>query len=278
MPNEFDAFYRELRHTIQSEISVAYPIIGVIVETTPNKEYCNVETDNGIIANIPAHGIPVVGDSAIIHFINGNYEQPVCDCARRMPPPEEALTELYTSQCFNYLNNGDFHNDSKGYTLNEKYEIPIFEGDSVTGNNKSGILQENDHVTIDCDISECDSDYFKFQCCFQGNSNLMVGVEDAETNELIPPLPLTLNKDVSLWTNNNGRFGWVFNKEAYIRDDIEKIRINLMNYRTEKTKKINVGEEIMDEPTSIIIDGLLVYDENGDTSYYNSVQDELDTH
>ena len=273
MYDEFDSFYRELRHTIQSEINVSYPLIGVIVETTQNKEYCSVETDNGIIANIPAHGLPVVGDSAIIHFINGNYEQPVCDCARRLPADDTTLEELYTSQCFNYLNNGDFEKDSEGYILNQDYPIPIYEGDSVTGNNKSGILKENEHVYIECDISQCTTDYFKFQCSFQGNSDLMVGVEDAETNEIIPPLPLTLEKEVSLWTNPNGRFGWAFNKEAYTRNDTEKIRVNLMNTKTQKTRQIQIGGVPTDEPTTLLIDGLLVYDENGDTSYYNSVKD-----
>lgn len=277
MTDEFNSFYRELKRTIQHEINVCYPIIGVIVETTPNKEYCSVETDEGIISNIPAHGLPVVGDSAVIHFVNGNYQQPVCDCARRLPPDEQTLTEMYKSRCFNYLNNGDFHNNSKGYKLDNNDPITIYEGTDFTGIQKAGILKLGEEVTIQCDISQCDTDYFKFQCVFQGNSMLAVGVKDADTDEIIPPLPLTLEKQISIWENPNGRFGWSFNKEAYTKNDTETINISLANIHPEKLKQIQVDGTYEQEPTTLLIDALLVYDENGDTDYYNSVQDLIDS-
>mgnify|MGYP007069901010 CR=1 FL=1 len=275
MSNDFDNFYRELRRMIHAEQKESNPLIGVIVETSSNKEYCSVETDNGIISNIPAHGLPVVGDSAIIHFINGNYEQPVCDCARRIPVETSDLEELYTSKCFNWLDNGDFNNGSKGYIYNNAYELPLYQGDSTSETNDyAGMLNLNDEVYIDCDISKCETEYFKFQCCYQGNSALVIGCEDKDTGELIPPLPLNLNQDISIWSSDNGRFGWTFNKEAYVKGDTNEIRIHLKNiYPKEKIPKMQINGSLVEIPTSMLIDSLLVYEENSDINYYNSVQD-----
>lgn len=274
MVDQFNNFYRGLQRTIQKELKVAYPQIGVIVDVSPNREFCSVETDNGVITNIPAHGMPVLGDSAVIHFVNGNYEQPVCDCARRMPTPTSELEEMYQSQCFNYHDNGDFHNGSKGYVLNDTSVPEIFEeDDNPSQSGKICLLHLNDELSFEVDISKCETDYFKFQCCYQGNGYLVVACQDADTDEIIKPLPLALDKEFSIWENSRGRFGWSFNKEAYTRGDTSKIRISLKNINEEKIPQMYVEGRYVDIPTTMSIDALLVYDENGDTNFYNSVND-----
>lgn len=277
MVDQFNKFYKGLQRTIQRELKVAYPQIGVIVDVSPNREFCSVETENGVINNIPAHGMPVIGDSAVIHFVNGNYEQPLCDCARRMPTPTSELEEMYTSQCLNYHNNGDFSKGTEGYVLNDDSTPELFEDtDNPSESGQVCLLNLNDELSFEVDISSCETEYFKFQCCYQGNSYLAVGCQNAETNETIKPLPLSLEKEYSIWESPYGRFGWAFNKEAYTKGDTEKIKISLKNINKEKIPQMYVAGNYVDVPTTLSIDALLVYDENGDTQYYNSVKDLLE--
>ncbi len=274
MADQFNKFYQGLQRTIQRELKVAYPQIGVIVDISPNREFCSVETDNGVINNIPAHGMPVIGDSAIIHFINGNYEQPVCDCARRIPTPISELEDMYTSQCFNYHNNGDFHKGTDGYILNNSSTPKLFdEEDNPSLSGKVCLLDLNDELSFEVDISSCKTQYFKFQCCYQGNSYLQVICKDADTDKIIKPLPLSLNKEYSVWESVFGRFGWSFNKEAYTKGNVDKIKIILKNVNDDKLPQMYVEGKLVDVPTTLTLDSLLVYDENGDTQYYNSVND-----
>ena len=277
MADEFDNFYKGLKRIIQRELKVAYPIMGIITQISSNREYCDVQTDDGVISNVPAHGIPIIGDSVIVHFINGNYEQPVAECARREPTPTSELKEMYTSRCFNYHDNGDFEYDSEGYLLDNdnSKKMEIFStDDDITGNGKVGLLEVNSEISFEVDISKCETEYFKFQCNYMGNGYLAVFCEDADTNEIKKTVPENTAKEVSIW-ESLGRFSWTFNKETYARGNSKKIRITLANTNLGNSSKVTVNGETVDEPSTLALDGLLVYDENGDVQYYNSVNDYL---
>lgn len=272
MTSEYDKFQKELKRIIHAEQKVAYPIIGVIVDISPNRQYCSVETDDGVIPNIPAHGMPVLGDSAIIHFINGNYEQPVADCARRLPTPTEEIEDMYQSQCFNYHQNGDFHNDKEGYE--GTFTIWENEDDDITGNDKCAKLEKGETMTFIVDISECESTVFKFQAQFRGTGYLLVHCEDAETGETIKTLPVNVAKEYSLWKSDYGRFGWAFNKEAYLRGNTKKVKFTIGNFYTEETlEKMLFNDELIEKPPTMLVDAILVWDENADNDYYPHPKD-----
>ena len=227
MANEFDKFHKEMRKMIQSEMRVTYPIIGVIVDVSPNREYCNVETDDGVITNIPAHGMPVIGDSAIIHFINGNYEQPVVDCARRLPASDSEILDMYQSQCFNYHDNGDFSFKKEGY----EGDFTLWEGESddATENGVCCKLEEGQHISFTVDVSNCKIDVFKFQAMYRGISYLIIKAEDEETGEIIQTLPVNIAKDNAVWASEYGRYNWVYNKEAYLLENHKKVKFTITN-------------------------------------------------
>ncbi|MBO7210089.1 MAG: hypothetical protein J6V44_03630 [Methanobrevibacter sp.] len=270
MADEFDKFHKELRKMIQSETRVAYPIIGVVVNVSPTREYCDVETDDGVISNIPAHGMPVVGDSAIIHFINGNYEQPVVDCARRLPTPESEIMDMYQSQCFNFHNNGDFSFQKEGY----EGDFTLWDGinDDVTGNDTCCKLEEGQHISFTVDLSECKKDVFKFQAMYRGISYLVIKVEDVDTGETIKNLPVNIGEEFAVWGSKYGRYNWVYNKEAYLLEDHEKVKFTITNMDDEEHERIINGVRTkVKEP--MLIDAILVYEENSDTGYYYSPND-----
>lgn len=275
MSDEFDKFHKELKRMIQSEIKVAYPIIGVIVEISNDRQYCSVETDDGVINNIPAHGMPRVGDSAIIHFINGNYEQPVADCARRETSADYELEEMYSTMCSNYHKNGDFTDDLKGYTYDKNNPPKIVEDeDDTTGNNKYCMLDLNQYISFTCDISDCSKDVFKVQFQYRGRSLLEVKCEDADTNKVIKTLPVNTAKDSAIWGSESGRFTWVFNKEAYLKNDTNKIKVTITNvYDETQIPQMTFDDEKVDIPMFMSIDSILVYEENGDTEFSYNVND-----
>lgn len=277
MTSEYEKFQKELKSIINAETRVAYPIIGVIVDISSNRQFCSVETDDGVINNIPAHGMPVLGDSAIIHFINGNYEQPVADCARRLPTPASEIEEMYSEQCFNYHQNGDFENGKKGYTGT----FELLEGDEdddATGNGKCCILKKGKTISFTVDISSCESEVFKFQALYCGTGHLMIYCEDADTGKTIQTMPVNIAKEYSEWYNDCGRWVWTYNKEAYLRGNTKKVKFTIGNvYDETTTKNILINDEKVEQSDTMFIDAILVYDENADTNYYPHSKDVLAT-
>lgn len=264
----------------------AYPWIGIIINTTSSK-YCDIQVEGkGIIKDVPCHGIPVIGDSAIIHFIEGKYEMPVADCARRLPPTNTVLESYYQEECYNYLLNGDFSNDLNNYTISNQNDVYLITGESYTlTSEKTCILStKNSYIEKTVDIRDITSNEFKFQCCYTGDGELKIEVYDDETNEIIQTLPYNLRANYKIWTNKYGRNAWSFNKEVYpvVENGIthEKIRIRITNNSSNEEIFIedneNSNQLINRESTSaMMIDALLVYDENGDTNYYQHVNDIL---
>ena len=297
MTNEFDIFKNNIKDITRQEFNTNFPLCGKIIGNTPNYEYCDVEveTHSGkyTFTNVPAHGFPVPGTSGIIHFHNGNIEQPVCDCAYRLNPSTEVLKEYYTSECFNWHNNGDFSYDKDGYNDDSTFEL-IKESYTLGGDQCAILRKYGDTLSFDCDMSQCTTEYFKFQCYYKGAGQLKIECHDKDTGEIIKNLPYTLSFDYKIWTSPFGRYGWAYNKEVYpyLSQDHstthENITITITNDSTE-TEELTFNNETFDEngyitgeeqeprtvkaPISMLVDGLLVYSESAAMDFYPSSTD-----
>lgn len=264
---------------------IAYPWIGVIINTTSSK-YCDIQVEGkGILKDVPCHGIPEIGDSVIIHFIEGKYEMPVADCPHRLPPSNTALQSYYQEDCFNYLVNGDFHEGLTGYTISNIDDVSVITGESYTMSENTCVLNTNgSYIETIVDIRDITSGEFKFQCVYTGCGKLKIECRDVDTNQIIQTLPYNLRSNYKIWTNPYARNNWSFNKEVYpvMEDGIkhEKIKIRITNITESENVYIedtdNQGEMICrDSPCAMMVDALLVFEENGDTNYYQNVKDIL---
>lgn len=267
----FDELTNQLTTFIQGTNTTAYPLIGVITNATTDYQYCDVQTDQGTLSNIPAHGLPIIGDTAIIHFINGKYEMPVADCARRLPAPESDVTTYTTSECYNYLDNGDFHNTQP---TNMTGNYTITNTDSYTMSENSCLLENvGDYIEVTVDISKCTNDYFKFQAMYQGNGSLSIECIDADTLETIKNLPYTCSYDYKIWTSPS-RYGWRYNKEVYPRIEDNTTHKNIIIRVTNNTEEETIQiEDTTRSFNAMLVSAMLVYDENSDKEYYSSTND-----
>lgn len=265
---------RELGTFIENQQNHNYPLIGVITYATSNYQYCDIRTDTGTFKDVPAHGLPVVGDSAIIHFINGNSNMPVADCARRLPASTETVNGVYSSECFNYLDNGDFHLASID-SMTGNFELILGESYTLSSEYSCILREQDDYIEVTVDISNCSTDYFKFQCVYMGNGSLKVECFDTDTGSIIQNLPYTCSYDYKIWTNPYGRNAYSYNKEVYPRqeDDITHNHITIRITNNTTPQQTRIGDTIQEVPHAMLLDALLVYDENGDKEYYNSVND-----
>lgn len=294
MTNEYDIFQKNIRSIVSQDFNTAHSLIGTIVNYTSDMKYCDVEVrmKGGVhtFANVPAHGYPVKGSSGVIHFHDGHLQQPFCDCEYRMNPPDKILKECVTSNCFNWVNNGDFTFGTEGFTGENGTEGIVLHEDCFTDSGKGCVLEkEGSYIEFNVDLSECKTRYFKFQCYYRGLNYLKIECFDtSDNNRVIQNLPETMSHDYKLWSSPYGRFKWAYNKETYpfINEDLtlnNKIKIRITN-----TKNPNNNSEltITEEDGSIStrqfntmqVDGLLVFSENGDTSYYKSQEDMLKLH
>lgn len=263
---------------------IAYPWMGVIINTTSSK-YCDIQVEGkGVLKDVPCHGIPEKGDSVIIHFIEGKYEMPVADCPHRLPPSSTVLESYYQEECFNYLINGDFHDGLKGYSVSNAEEVSLVTGESytITSENTCVLNTLHSYIETTVDIRDITSDEFKFQCVYTGLGELKVECRDADTNKIIQTLPYNLRSNYKIWTNPYGRNNWSFNKEVYpvVEEGVkhEKIKIRLTNSSSSEEIFIedpdNLDEMVSRQrPYAMMVDALLVFEENGDTNYYPSVND-----
>lgn len=288
-------FTDQITRVVQSEqqSSTVYPLIGII-RYVHSMYYADIEiTGTGTMTYVPCHGYPVLGDSAIIHFIGGNSEMPVADCARRLAVGDQQLTEFLQDECYNYLDNGDFSNDLTGYVVTDA----SITGESYTLSDKACILGSTDNSDSSgselftlVDVSGCDGDYFKFQCRYKGLGSLQVEVYDAGSStslsgavgeyqsgklDVIRNVPTTASYDYKIWTSNS-RDAWYYNKEAYSTCDetgehYSYILLHISNVSESETLLIEDVE--VTRTTPMIVSALLVYDENGDKEYYNSAND-----
>lgn len=284
MTNEFQTFKRTIQSISRQEFNATHCLVGKIVDYTPNMQFCNVEVEaNGgkhTFINIPAHGYPVRGSTGIIHFHNGNVDQPVCDCAYRLNPPEETLKEYALDSSWNYVDNGNFIFDLEGYTIGPSTEDAILVDESFTRDGKSCTLQKyGSYIEFTADLTKCTSKYFKFQCNYRGLGVLKVECYNAETSKIIQNAPEDVGKDYRLWNSDRGRFQWVYNKEVYLKTNKDgttnnKVRFKITNYSQDTLTRVIDGEEV-ESPISMNIDGLLVFDENGGTKFYNSENDSM---
>lgn len=263
---------------------IAYPWMGVIINTTSSK-YCDIQVDGkGILKDVPCHGIPEIGDSVIIHFIEGKYEMPVADCPHKLPPSNTVLQSYYQEECFNYLRNGDFHDELNGYSTSQGDTIELMTGESytITSENTCVLKTKGSYIETVVDLRDINSNEFKFQCVYTGCGELKVECRDDDTDQIIQTLPYNLRSNYKIWTNPYARNNWSFNKEVYpvTEEEIkhEKIRIKLTNNSDYEEIFIedpdNTGEMISRQsPYAMMVDALLVFEENGDTNYYPNVND-----
>lgn len=253
----------------------APPDIGYITNTRGHRRYADIKLSNntqGTLTNILCWGIPEIGDTAIIIYLQGHYEQAIALCPRQQPATTEALEDYHTLYSLNYLHNGDTHNTDDP-TLTGEYTIITTETATQTSTN-SILLQRGQSITKTVDISECQSDNWKFQCYYRGTGTLGIHVEDTDTQKTIQTLPWSMRYNTTTWKTHGNRFAWVWNKETYPRKEQDgtthkHIAITITN---------NTTDEDTDEFTQavMLVDGLLVYDENNDKKYYYSKQDHLD--
>lgn len=277
MSNEiYDKFTKSLSNFIQTNQELNPPIIiGYITSVSGNRKFADVQitagSATGVLSSVPCKGFPVVGDTVTVLFIGNNYEQAICDCPRSLPIPEEDLREYYSGQCYNYLDNGNFANKSKRFTG----DFEIYEGESFTEDNEySCLLSECDkNLIFTVDISNCTSDYFKFQMNYKGLGQLNIVCKDTDTNKLIPTLPVNMSHTSKTWIGTN-RWLWNYNKEVYPRKSEETIHKHIQFTITNTSKKVtdtSINNE--NRYVAMLLDCLLVYDENGDEKYYNSLKD-----
>lgn len=286
MGDEFETFKRTIQCINSEQFSPAYSLVGKIVGYTPNMQYCDVEVDmrggRHTFSKIPAHGYPVVGSTGIIHFHNGNLEQPVCDCAYRLNPPEETLREEVTDSCWNWLDNGNFMFKWEGYTKGPTSDSVELIEDGYTSDFPSCVLKEyGSYIEKEVDVSRCNTKYFKFQFVYRGNGILQVECFNADTGDAIITQPEDIGHEYKLWTSPFGRFKWSYNKEVYkhVNDDgtkNDKIKVRITNVSSTEDR-INDGETVNTQ-IPMNVDALLVFSENGGTKFYNSETDMLKFH
>lgn len=300
MTDEFELLKNNIKSITSQEFNTSFPLCGKIVGNTENYEYCDVEVEmkggRYTFRNVPAHGFPVPGTSGIIHFHNGNLEQPVCDCAYRLNPSDKVLKEYYTTDCYNWANNGDFTFGKQDYTEDSKFDL-VPESNTMGGTQCCRLTQEGDSISFKVNMKKCTTEYFKFQCYYMGNNALKIECYDTDTQEKIQTLPYTLSSDYKIWTSPFGRNGWAYNKEVYpyLTQDHSKTHENIMititNYSLEDTPIMEYNDETFGDdgnsisekeksktvkaPTSMLIDGILVYSECEDMNYYRSETDAL---
>ncbi|RAP46442.1 MAG: hypothetical protein BZ136_07490 [Methanosphaera sp. rholeuAM74] len=254
---------------------IAYPWIGVITNTTSSK-YCDVHVEGkGLLCDVPCHGIPVIGDSVIIHFIEGKYDMPVADCPHKLSPGNDVLNSYYSEECFNYLVNGDFSNQAEGYTGN--FELINGEGYTLTSDYSCLLAERGCYLETVVDLRDIQKDEFKFQCVYTGAGELKIECHDYNSGDIIQTLPYNMRYPYKIWTNPLGRNDWSYNKEVYpvVEDGIrhEKVVVRITN--NTNGENITIGDEVRSSPQAMLVDALLVFDENGDNNYYQHVNDVL---
>lgn len=270
MSNEiYDKFTKSLSNFIQTNQELGPPILlGYITAVSGNRKFANVQitagSASGELTEIPCKGFPVVGDTVTVLFIGNSYEQAVCDCPRSLPIPGEDLLDFYSNQCYNYLDNGDFQNKEKGFTG----DFEIITDDSYTDTEYACILQESGkNISFTVDISSCTSDYFKFQMYYKGLGRLEITCQDTDTNKLIQTMPINIGYTTKTWLATS-RWVWNYNKEVY------PLVSEGTQHKNIKITIKNTGKEDDDNKfIAMLLDGLLVYDENGDEQYHNSIKD-----
>lgn len=249
------------------------PMIGVITHVSSDLQYCDITTDQGTINNVPAHGLPVNGDSAIIHFINGNYEQPVADCARRLPATDSTLEEYYGSDCKNYHENGDLSRDNYGYTGN--YELTSEDYYTINGEQSILLKDNTNYISFNTEIPSTSAEYIKFQCYYKGEGQLRIQATNTDTSEVINTLPVNNSHPYKIWETQGSRWTWNYNKETYPstneNNKIQNMTITINNITTQETTIIDGVP--YNNHTAMLVDGLLIYDEDNDTEYYQNIND-----
>lgn len=287
MVNEFEQLKENIKGITRQEFNRAHSLIGTIIDYTPDMKYCDIKVrmkgGEHVFPRVPAHGFPVKGSSAIIHFHDGHLEQPFCDCEYRMNPPDETLREMYTTKCFNWVNNGDFYFGSEGFRSENGNEVALYD-EGYTSKGKGCTINGNgSFIEFNVDLSECETKYFKFQCFYRGLDYLKVECYNTDTNKVIQNVPIALAEDYKIWSSPLGRFNWAYNKEVYPYGNPDNtlndhILIRLTTLYNEKNYPNRPNAGAGQVPHGVMVDGLLVYSENGDTHYYNSKQDMLKYH
>ena len=109
-------FTKQLQSFIENNTpSKPSPWIGTIINHSSNLQYCDVQTKKGVLQQIPTFGIPAVGTTAIILFIDDSYSQPVAICNPVNVLDDEKMREWVGQFANNYHSNGDFTQEDEGY-------------------------------------------------------------------------------------------------------------------------------------------------------------------
>ena len=130
MSKEYEKqFVNQLQAFVQNNSpSQPAPWIGTITAVNNNLQFCNVRTKKGEVQDIPAFGIPKVGTTAIILFIDDTYSQPVAICNPINVRDDDYYELLITSSAKNYMDNGDFSREPTQYQGSYIYDNSVFSG------------------------------------------------------------------------------------------------------------------------------------------------------
>jgi hypothetical protein len=103
--------------------------IGTIVNHSENLQYCDVRTKRGELRQIPTFGIPAIGTTAIILFVEDSYSQPVAVCNPINVLDDEKMKNWVGQFGKNYHNNGDFTKKREGYSGNFMIDDSVTTGE-----------------------------------------------------------------------------------------------------------------------------------------------------
>lgn len=253
------------------------PLVGFVVSVSSDLRFCSVRFDGGVLVDVPCHGLPVVGDSVIVHFVGGNYEQPVADCARRLPAGDSVLEEFYSRECFNFLSNGDFSSGLDGFSVSG---CSLVGGESYTESGVSLCLDSvGSSVSFRVSLPDDVSDFFKFQCVYRGEGRLRVECRCVDSGELLCNVPLNMASSYKVWTSEAcSRWSWVYNKVVFDSHDVSGDVLGELEFTLSNVTVVEreyVDSVCYETRPAMLLDALLVYNEDNDRSYYKSLEDVL---
>lgn len=109
-----------------------------------NKDYtrCTVRIEGrGDLVGIPCFGVPKIGTTALVLFLNDSYSNPLAICNPMNVLDEEAVRTIKGRNARNFHSNGDFSRGSSGYRGDFIFD------DSITSKNIDTIIKYTDLKT-----------------------------------------------------------------------------------------------------------------------------------
>lgn len=231
----------------------AQPQTGVIIDVSDNFNFCSVKLDTGELSQVPCFGLPKIGTEVVLIFIGGSYNNPLAICNPLNTTDSSLIDEYNTRECYNWHSNGDFSNGSTGYTGN----FVVTDEESFTDiQGKSACILPGNSISFTETLTGLmDSDEFwKLQLCYKGVGEITLQVKNVTSNKLMLTRP-TPGYDKVIW--KPAGLDWNVNRLIY--PFANKVQVTISN----------------NSKYPEYVDGILLYKEDVDMSYYPSEEDVL---